>query len=156
MAPSAPHSLALRLRNDPRELPRVADAVDSFLAGNGLPAALASRVNLALDELLSNVMQHGLPGGLPGASPGQAQAGEIELSLDLASDRLVAEIRDRGVPFNPLEMPDPDVEAALEDREIGGLGIFLARQMMDVIRYRRADGFNCLTLVKLLPGETVS
>ncbi|MEQ9575215.1 MAG: ATP-binding protein, partial [Rhodospirillales bacterium] len=59
-------------------------------------------------------------------------------------------------PFNPLEMPDPDVEAALEDREIGGLGIFLARQMMDVIRYRRADGFNCLTLVKLLPGEAVS
>lgn len=153
MAPPAPSSLILRLCNDPQELPRLAVAVEAFLAGHGQPASLAARVNLALDELLTNVMQYGLADAMPDPPADRA---EIEVSLDLAGDRLVAEIRDRGVPFNPLQRADPDVDATLEDREIGGLGIFLARQMMDVIRYRRADGHNCLTLVKRLPGAGAS
>ncbi|MFC3226358.1 ATP-binding protein [Marinibaculum pumilum] len=118
--------------------------MEGFFARHGLPSDEGARMVLALDELVTNVMHHGGTGAQPVA--------EIEVSLDLAGDRVVAVIRDAGHPFNPLTLPEPDVEAPLEARPIGGLGIHLARQLMDVIRYRRDGDRNCLTLVKRLPG----
>lgn len=139
--------LRLALQGDPLELRRLAAAVDGFAQHHGLPPDVAVKLNLALDELVTNVIRYGAPPGRP--------APEVEVSLELAGDRVVAEIRDAGRPFNPLQVPEPDVDAPLEARPIGGLGVHLARQLMDVIRYRRVDGRNCLTLVKLLDGAAL-
>ena len=57
---------------------------------------------------------------------------------------------DRGIPFDPLKTDDPDVTLAAEEREIGGLGIFLVRKIMDVVEYRYEDGCNVLTIRKQL------
>jgi len=138
----------MRLRNDPLELRRLAAAVEGFCDQHGLAADLARKVNLALDELLTNVMRHGFPPGADGRpDPGH----EIEVSVELQSRRLVARLRDDGKPFNPLDLPAPDLDTPLEDRPVGGLGVYLARQMMDSMRYRRVDGRNCLTVTKRLP-----
>ena len=58
--------------------------------------------------------------------------------------------RDRGVPYNPLEKEDPDVTALAAERKLGGLGIFLTKQLMDEVRYAYEDGQNVLTLTKKL------
>ncbi len=61
---------------------------------------------------------------------------------------LTIELRDAGTPFNPLEREDPDINQKAEEREIGGLGIFLCKKMMDSIEYRYEDGNNVLTMTK--------
>ena len=83
---------------------------------------------------------------------------KIELSIEEAVDNVVRlneesliltiELRDAGTPFNPLEKDDPDVTLSAHDREIGGLGIYLCKQMMDSISYRYEDGNNVLTMTK--------
>lgn len=150
MAKTASASLALRLRSEIPELRRLASAVEGFFARHALPADEAQRLSLALDELVTNVMRHGAPEGDAAA----AAAPEIEVTLDLAGDRVVAVIRDSGRPFNPLSLPVPDTNASLEQRPIGGLGIHLARQLTDGIGYRREGDRNCLTLVKILPAAS--
>ena len=78
--------------------------------------------------------------------------GWLEAGTELSNDglELMIVLRDAGTPFNPLEREDPDVTAAAEDRDIGGLGIFLCKQMMDNIEYRYEDGCNILTMKKRL------
>ena len=68
--------------------------------------------------------------------------------LDPEGVMLTIVLRDAGVPFNPLERPDPDVTLSAEDREIGGLGIFLCKQLMDHIEYKYEDGCNVLIMRK--------
>ena len=72
----------------------------------------------------------------------------IELSVSLDCDALVISFCDGGVEFNPLERDEPDITASLENRSIGGLGIFLCKKMMDSLNYRYEDRRNYLTLVK--------
>lgn len=72
----------------------------------------------------------------------------IELSVSLDGDALVISFCDGGVEFNPLEKDEPDITASLENRSIGGLGIFLCKKMMDSLNYRYEDRRNYLTLVK--------
>lgn len=138
----------MRLRNDPLELRRLALAVERFFKRQGLASELAMKVNLALDELLTNVMRYGFPAEAEGNGEG---ARLIEVSLVLEGGQVVARLRDNGRPFNPLDLAPPDLDVPLAERPVGGLGIFLARQMMDGMRYRRDGDHNCLTLIKRLP-----
>ena len=73
---------------------------------------------------------------------------EAGTSLDHESLILTIELRDAGVPFNPLEVPDPDITLPANEREIGGLGIYLCKKMMDSIDYHYVDGNNVLTMMK--------
>lgn len=99
---------------------------------------LTFRVNLALEELTLNTMTHGRHDELEA----------IEIMLHSKEDLLTIEIKDNGLPFNPLEeAPDPGVEAALEERNVGGLGVYLVHTLMDEMEYKRAEGRNYLTLV---------
>ena len=102
------------------------------------PPDLVFRVNLALEELGLNIMDYGL----------ENAEQEIEITLTSDADSLVIEIMDEGRPFDPLaDAPAPDLDGAVEDRRVGGLGIHLVRTMMDEMRYRREQGKNRLTLV---------
>jgi len=94
-------------------------------------------VELALEELLVNIISYAYPEG----------EGPIEMTCRTdARGRLVFEIADSGVPFNMLAYGDPDTTADIEERRIGGLGIFFVKQLMDEVHYRREDDRNILTI----------
>ena len=130
--------LSLKIENRPDELKRISDAVEDLGSREGWPSALVFRINLVLEELVLNIMNHGYDGGLH----------EIEVTLTSEADALTIETEDEGRPFDLLnDAPQPDLEAPLEDRPVGGLGIHLVRTMMDEIRYRRERDRNHLTLI---------
>lgn len=108
--------------------------------------ALRFKIELSVEEAVENVVRYAYEGGI-----GWLEAGT---SLDHDSLMLTIELRDAGVPFNPLEKDDPDVTLSANVREIGGLGIYLCKQMMDSISYRYEDGNNVLTMKKLVSGES--
>lgn len=133
----------LRLRVETRqdELDRVSAAIEDFALEADWPLDIVFKVNLALEEVVINVMNYGHDDGLH----------EIDIILTADEESLTIEIVDDGRPFDPLtDAPKPDVNADLEDRNIGGLGIHLVRKMMDDVRYRREEGKNHLTLVTSL------
>ncbi len=101
---------------------------------------LKFKLRLSIEEAVENVVRYAYDGGI-----GWLEAGT---SLDKDSLILTIELRDAGVPFNPLDKDDPDVTLSAEDRNIGGLGIYLCKKMMDSIDYRYEDGNNILTMTK--------
>ena len=132
---------SLVMRNDIQQIPTLAEWIEML----GLPQELNMPINLALEEAVSNVMLYAYPG-----KSGQVLV-ECEKSQHQGqSQQLVFTITDSGVPFDPTQQIDPDVTQSAEERPIGGLGIFLVRQIMDDIRYERKEDKNILTLVKSL------
>lgn len=131
--------LKVETRHD--ELDRVTAEIEDFALEADWPLDFAFKVNLALEEIVINVMNYGHEDGLH----------EIDITLITEDNSLTIEIVDDGRPFDPLtEAPVPDVNAALEDRNIGGLGIHFVRKMMEDVRYRREEGKNHLTMVTSL------
>lgn len=104
--------------------------------------ALRFKLRLSIEEAVENVVRYAYEGGI-----GWLEAGT---SLDKDTLVLTVELRDAGVPFNPLNREDPDITLSAEEREVGGLGIFLCKQMMDSIEYRYEEGCNILTMKKRL------
>lgn len=102
--------------------------------------ALQFKLRLSIEEAVENVVRYAYDGGIGWL--------EVGTSLDHDSLILTIELRDAGVPFNPLERADPDITLSAEDREVGGLGIFLCKKMMDTIDYRYENGNNVLTMTK--------
>ncbi len=131
--------LQFSVANDLREIAVAADRIDEFCSLNGIPPATAYAVNLSVDELLTNTISYGYEDG------GEHR---IDLMIRLDGDVLAVEISDDGIEFAPDSADDPDTNASIEDRPIGGLGIFLTRQMMDSFDYRRDEGRNIVTLTK--------
>jgi anti-sigma regulatory factor (Ser/Thr protein kinase) len=107
-------------------------------------------VEVSLDEVLANVVRHGLEGR------GEAATVEVELRLDVGVEPPVCEmmLTDDGPAFDPLSVPEPDRSLGVEERPVGGLGISLVRRLMDVVEYERRDGKNRLRLRRtLVPME---
>ena len=132
-------SLTISLSNDLREIAVAADRIDEFCAERGIPPATVYAVNLSVDELLTNTISYGYD---------DSEEHRIDLAVRLDGDVLEIEISDDGIPFEPTSAKDPDTDTAIEDRPIGGLGIFLTRQMMDSFEYTRHEGRNIVTLTK--------
>jgi anti-sigma regulatory factor (Ser/Thr protein kinase) len=131
------HRLSLTLRNDKSEIGRLVDRIDAFGPEAGLPPDVTFRLTLALDEIVSNVIRHGLRDGAEH---------RIEVRLEVADGMVTATVDDDGVPFDPRDAPLPDLEASLDERQAGGLGMHLVRSTMDEISYRRENGHNVLTV----------
>lgn len=132
-------SITIRLPADLREIQRMNRLVRQFGELHEVPDRTLYSVNLALDELVSNVILYGY--GDP--------AGEtIVIGLEARGDQLHATIEDRGREFDPHTAPPPDLDAPLEKRKVGGLGIHLVRSLMDELQYRREGAKNLLTLRK--------
>lgn len=131
-------SLCLPTKLD--QLDRIYEAVDELGESEEWPPGMIYQVKLVLEELGVNIVKHGHD-----SDPDH----EIEILLDSASDALTIELRDEGRAFNPLtDSPEPDVDSGLDDRPVGGLGVYLVRTMMDELSYRREDNRNILTIVK--------
>lgn len=106
----------------------------------GLEQALLSKFELVCEELFVNVVTHG--SGPAGPEPSFA------LHLEVDAERVSMTLEDDGLAFNPLEHEVQDLDASLEDRQIGGLGIHFVRELMDDVRYERVGRINRVTLIK--------
>ena len=128
----------------PAELGRyeeVLDFVNQQLENAGCPFKAQTNISIALDEIFTNTASYAY-------APG---TGDVTVRIKTGGEPLFAEIQfiDSGVPYNPLEQDTPDITLSAEEREIGGLGIFLVKKMMDSVDYKY-DGGNILTLKKFL------
>lgn len=127
--------LHLRLVPDPERLADVTGAIEELGARERWSPNFLFRMNLVLEEMTLNVMTHGRAGG----------ARELEVVVVCDADSVSIEIVDDGPRFDPLsEAPQPDTDAPIDKRPVGGLGVHLVREMMDQIDYRYEDGRNHL------------
>jgi anti-sigma regulatory factor (Ser/Thr protein kinase) len=127
-------------RADLSALDGVRTFVRSRLAGLGLDEKEAFRIELALHEICVNIAIYAYPG----------EKGELRLASWRAGGRLVFEVRDDGIPFDPSTMPPPDLEAKIRAGRPGGLGVFFYKTFLDGVAYRRRGGENILTVFKRL------
>jgi serine/threonine-protein kinase RsbW len=130
------------LVNDIAEVDRLHRCVSQFCRDHGLSSEIENDLTLALEEILVNVIRYGHPEG---------GKHEIQIWLSLEQDCVVATVEDDGMPFNPLEAPEPDLYSPMETRPIGGLGIHLVRNITDGLEYRRNEGRNRLVMRKRVP-----
>lgn len=132
--------LTLVMHNDIQQLAQLPDWMDQVGDAYHLDPALVMSLNLALEEAATNVILYAYPKG---------SCGSVELSADLVEGkRLRFVLTDSGKPFDPTAAPDPDIAASAVDRPIGGLGIFLVRQIMDEVHYNYDGEHNILTMIK--------
>lgn len=130
---------AIVMRNDIQQIPTLAEWVEAL----NVPAELNMPINLALEEIVTNVMMYAYP---------NKKDGKVFVEYNEKDDRsgkqLIFTVSDSGIPFDPTKQEEADITLSAEERAIGGLGIHLVRQLMDDIRYERVDGKNILTLIK--------
>lgn len=131
----------LVLKNKVEELSRLEEFMDSVAEGCNLDAATATNINLALEEAVTNVVMYAYPEGTEG---------EVDIEATILDGVLKFVISDDGVPFDPTAVPEADVTLGVEERPIGGLGIFLVRKIMDSVEYCRENGRNRLTMTKYI------
>lgn len=132
-------NLSIKVKSDREELDGITAAVEAFSVDEAWSADLLFRINLVIEELVLNIMDYGY----------DDDQHEIEINLTSDSEAVTIDILDEGRAFDPLhDAPVPDVNAPLEERSVGGLGIHLAKTMMDELTYRREDSRNHLQLIK--------
>jgi sigma-B regulation protein RsbU (phosphoserine phosphatase) len=114
--------------------------VDLMLEKYECPMKLQMAICVAIEEAFVNVARYAYPNG----------EGTVNLGIGLDSESRTVTFRltDRGVPFDPLKKPDPDITLPADDREIGGLGIFITKKTMDSVEYAYENGENILTMMK--------
>lgn len=119
-----------------------AEIIEFLMASPDMPAdeGLQFKIRLSIEEAVENVVRYAY----------EDSVGWMEVGTDLNAENLILTVtlKDAGTPFNPLDKPDPDITLSAEDRQIGGLGIFLCKQLMDEVAYCYADGCNILTMKK--------
>lgn len=123
-------------------LPAVTDFVTEPLAALGCPEKERFHIELVAEEIFVNIASYAYPSGT-GDVVVERRAEEDPPSLRLT-------FRDRGIPYDPLQQAPPDLTAELKDRPIGGLGVFLVKEIVDEMRYEYRDGQNILTVTKFI------
>src|SRR5690349_8568713 len=134
-------SITIQIAADVREIERLNRLVRQFGELHDVPSRTLYSVNLALDELVTNVILYGYEEGT-----GQ----DVVIKLVTTDKELIASVSDSAKSFNPLEVAAPDLNAPLEERQLGGLGIHLVRSLMDHVSYARENEKNVLTVRKRL------
>ena len=131
----------LEVDSELESLSIISDFIREVMERAGSDARNIFEVQMAVDEACTNIIQYAYP----------EQKGIITLVCELVDDEFVVTIRDKGEPFNPCSVPPPDLEAELEKRKVGGLGIHFMRKMMDEVSYNLdAEKGNELTMRKKL------
>jgi serine/threonine-protein kinase RsbW len=106
----------------------------------GMDEESVCAVELAIDEACSNIIEHAY---------GEEDNGEIECICSPADDRLTVILRDHGKPFDASRVPPPDLVSGVDERRLGGLGVYLMRQLMDEVRFESlGEAGNLLTMIK--------
>jgi sigma-B regulation protein RsbU (phosphoserine phosphatase) len=135
---SSRHNLKIEISAEFEEIDRLNREVAKFAQDNGASASVTQKINIALDDLVNNIISYGVETG-----HGQS----IEVNCSYADRRLEIEVMDNGQPFNPFEDLSVDTKAAIEAREIGGLGRLLVKELMDEVDYQRRRNKNVVKLI---------
>ena len=149
MGVPAEEKAVLTVPADTAELPRVNEFLHAGLDRHSCPAHVKGQLDIAVEELFVNVCRY----AYEGAGADVARTALVTQAFDVDPPSVTVEIIDSGTPFDPLAKPDAATADSFEsvaDIPIGGLGILMAKQSVDEMRYDRVDGRNVVTLVKLL------
>ena len=132
----------LVIEADVKKLDEVLAFIDEELEKADCPPKTQIQIDIAVEEIYVNIAHYAY-------TPG---TGSARIIIDVSEEPKTASITfiDRGVPYNPLEKPDPDVTLPIDERKIGGLGIYMVKKSMDNVIYEHRDGQNVLTIEKNL------
>lgn len=133
--------LTLALKNNIEEINRLHSFIEEVGEAFALPMKTVMNLNLVLEEAVTNVIMYAYP---------KEEHEYIHLTAKEQEGKLIFILTDSGKPFDPTQAPDADITLSADDRQIGGLGIFLIRKIMNEVKYERIDGKNVLTLEKEL------
>lgn len=133
-------ALKINLTNNISDLTILVAKLEQFFEENNT-SSISMPMTLILEELYTNTITHG-------ASDGRDVFIEVNLSID--KDELIMTYEDNGIPFNVLELPDPDLTASIENREVGGLGVHYVKTLTDSVEYEYVEKHNVLKMKKKL------
>ena len=128
--------MELKVKASDESLPSVNNFIHSLLP-SACDEMILNQIDLAVEEIFVNIAHYS----------GSEQA---IINCSFENDKLEITFKDNGVPFNPLAKADPDLTLNAEEREIGGLGIFLTKKFMDTFSYEYKDKMNCLRIIKTI------
>lgn len=129
--------MLLNVKNNIQEIDRILPLIHKFCGDNGICEKKCFDISIIIDELATNVINYAFS---------DDKLHEFTITLRKIEEIVHIEILDEGIPFDPLKRSEPDIESSLEDRKIGGLGIYLARQLAEKIIYTRIDNKNKLDI----------
>ncbi len=132
------------LKNKLSEIRRISGIIEKFCENNNLPMRILFDINLSLDELLTNIIHYGFD---------DEKEHTIIVKLSLSENILEITIEDDGKAFNPLNAKPPNLDQSIEDKPIGGLGIYLVKNLMTEINYKRLKNKNILVLTKIVTNN---
>ena len=135
----AKNKVSFKLKSNLSELDALCQKLEKFGESMGLSKKCIFEANLALDELFTNIISYGFD---------DKNEHTIKVTITLQNENLIFNIEDDGIPFNPTKVETPDLECTIEECKIGGLGIHLAKNLMDEVCYQRCNDKNILTLKK--------
>jgi len=128
----------IRLAAKQENLVKFLDVISIFADQNDVSPDVVRRIKLSIEEALVNIINYAYP----------ECDGEVEICYRKENDsKLILEILDYGIPFDPLSLPNPNLSGKLSERKVGGLGVFFILKMTEDVRYRREGDANILTLI---------
>lgn len=133
--------LSLDILNELESIDHVNEAFNTFAERHAIPDGARRTFNIAFDDLINNIVSYGYD---------DAEQHRIHVEVALDGSTLQATLIDDGTPFDPFAMDSPDLEAELDERRIGGLGVHLVRTMMDECTYERTNDRNVVVIRKFL------
>lgn len=131
--------IELQISNKIPEIEKVCNSITTFSRQHSIDEKIITNLYLAIDELLTNIIRYGYR---------DEKEHTINIRYSIENELLTLQIEDDSYPFNPNDAPLPDLTADLQNRKIGGLGIYLVKNMMDDVKYITQNGKNILTLTK--------
>jgi anti-sigma regulatory factor (Ser/Thr protein kinase) len=140
------NSFSLTIKPDLNEISTISTALEDVMKNESFKEEEILDTQLAVEEAITNVIVHGY--GETGIT------GDIAIICRATRGIVEIQIEDTAPPFDPLSLPEPDLTSDIDDRQIGGLGIFLIRRVMDGIVYRYENNKNILVLVKRRPADS--
>jgi anti-sigma regulatory factor (Ser/Thr protein kinase) len=136
------HLFEMTIKSVSAEIPSVSASLEEVMHAHGFSTDDILDTQLAVEEAITNIINHGYKNAI----------GEIIISCRINLYLAEIRIRDNAPRFDPLSLPEPELDGTIQDRKIGGLGVFLIRQVMDEISYQYENGQNILVLIKRKTG----
>ena len=125
---------------DKKEVGRVNGFIEEFLSKKNVKDKVIRQIAIAVDEICSNIFNYAYK---------HREGNKISVEISYKDNQVMIKFIDTGIKFNPLEKEDPNVNLSLEERGVGGLGIFLVKRLMDDVQYEYSpNGENILTIIK--------
>lgn len=137
LKPAEPQLTERAFPADIEHIGEVTEFVENTFTGADAPAKIVTQMNIAVDEIFSNIARY-------------SGASEADVACGLKGGAAVLRFTDDGAPYDPTQQKDPDITLSAEERDIGGLGVFMVKKFMDTMEYARRDEKNVLTLIKKL------